>query len=284
MSTVNTVRVATWNLWWRFGEFEARGRAIEQVLDAAAPDIICLQEVWATRDEDGVETSQLAHLAERFGWQVVATEPVWWNGRAFQNAIAARWPLTRVIDAALPGADGRPGHRRMVMAEVHTPWGDWPVVSTHLDHRFDASALRSAQLAALVEQVAAQRHTLPEYDPMMALPVILGGDLNAVPDAEEIRRLTGRQPVPVPGWVFSDVWEQVGEGPGATWRRENPHVATSAWPDRRIDYLMVSWPRPRPVGNPVVAQLIGDQPVDIDGEQIWPSDHAGVLAELIVPG
>ena len=80
---------------------------------------------------------------------------------------------------------------------------------------------------------------------------------------------------------MSDAWEQVGEGPGWTWRRENPHVTDSAWPNRRLDYVLVSWPRPKPVGNSSIARLVGTEPVDVDGEPVWASDHAGVVVDLL---
>jgi hypothetical protein len=37
------------------------------------------------------------------------------------------------------------------------------------------------------------------------------------------------------------------------------------------------------VGNPISAQLIADQPVEIDGQLVWASDHAAIIAELQTP-
>jgi endonuclease/exonuclease/phosphatase family metal-dependent hydrolase len=116
------------------------------------------------------------------------------------------------------------------------------------------------------------------------LPVVVGGDLNAVPDSDEISMLTGRRPG-VPGVILSDVWEHVGPGgrfgaDGITWRADNPHTANSTWPNRRLDYLLVSWPRKKPVGNPVRTWLAGTESVG----GIHPSDHAAVVADLLTPG
>jgi endonuclease/exonuclease/phosphatase family metal-dependent hydrolase len=119
-------------------------------------------------------------------------------------------------------------------------------------------------------------------DPSNDLPLIVGADLNAVPDTDEIRLLTGRS-AGVPGIVFSDVWEQVGNGSGHTWRPENPYSTDSAWPNRRLDYLLVSWPRPKPVGNPTRAWNVATGPVDVDGELVWASDHCGVVADFVTP-
>ena len=165
----------------------------------------------------------------------------------------------------------------MIAAAVGSPWGRWPVASTHLDHRFDDSATRERQARRLLELAEQWRG-----DPTTDLPVVIGADLNAVADSDEVRLLTGRRDG-TGGIVMSDAWEQVGEGPGWTWRRENPHTTDSAWPNRRLDYVLVSWPRPKPVGNPSTARLVGTEPVDVDGEPVWASDHAGVVVDLVTP-
>jgi hypothetical protein len=79
------VRVATWNLWWRFGPWEQRREAIAAVLADARPDVCGLQEVWAGRGK------QLAALlAERLGMH---------------------WALDAVPGAPAPAAaPRRPGH------------------------------------------------------------------------------------------------------------------------------------------------------------------------------
>ena len=266
------LRVMTWNLWWRFGPWEQRHPAIVETIRHAAPDVVCLQEVWATEESD-----QLDVLGGALGMFTIRDDPVFHGGLAFGNAVMSRWPLERIGFVRLPNREGEPGHRSVVAASVDTPWGMWPVASAHLDHRFDASATRSLQMRRLMELGAAWRGN-HERD----LPLILGIDVNAVPDSDEVRMATGRRPG-VEGIVFSDSWEQVGQGPGHTWRRGNPYVADSAWPDRRIDYLLVSWPRPKPVGNPVRIERAGIAPVDVDGVPVVPSDHAALGGAFVVP-
>ena len=46
------VRIVTWNLWWRFGPWQARRPAILTALRGLAPDVVLLQEVWADADEN----------------------------------------------------------------------------------------------------------------------------------------------------------------------------------------------------------------------------------------
>lgn len=266
------MRVMTWNLWWRFGDWERRRFAIIETIRRVQPDVVCLQEVWATGSDD-----LAAVIARQLGYVATSSEPIGRRDVGFANAVLSRWPAELVTDEPLPDRDGRPGHRRVVVAAVSTPWGRWPVASTHLDHRFDDSATRQLQARHLLERMATWRG-----DPDADLPVVLGGDLNAVPDSDEIRLLTGRRDG-VAGVVMSDAWEQVGVGPGFTWRRDNPQCTSSAWPDRRIDYVMVSWPRPRPVGNPLDAVIEATTPIELDGEPVWASDHAALVVELAAP-
>jgi endonuclease/exonuclease/phosphatase family metal-dependent hydrolase len=56
------VRIVTWNLWWRLGEWTARADSIAYTLEELRPDLVCLQEVWQERDRN-----QGALLAERLG-------------------------------------------------------------------------------------------------------------------------------------------------------------------------------------------------------------------------
>lgn len=260
----------TWNLWWRFGPWEARQAAIAETIRRVDPDIVCLQEVWA--DESGDD--QAWRLGNALGLHHVVAPARFHSGLAFTNAVLARWSIADTAVEQLPGADGEPGHRLALLAEVTAPWGRIPVVSTHLEWRYDAGAIRVAQAVVLARFVAAHRG-----DPERDHPVVVGADLNAVPDSDEVRLLTGRSPAPAPGLVFQDVWEVAGDGAGFTWDRANPYLADATWPNRRLDYLLVSWPRPRPVGNPVRCWLAGTEPVD----GVQPSDHYAVVAEMVAP-
>jgi endonuclease/exonuclease/phosphatase family metal-dependent hydrolase len=266
------MRVMTWNLWWRFGPWEQRQRAIATVIAQQQPDIVFLQEVWSERDE-----SSAGRLAEHLGYHHALTDDPFADRRhdepGFHNAIISRWPLIDVASHPLPRADGQSGHRRALSAAIVDDGGlRWPLISTHLDHRFDESNVRQLQCEALLAVVDGIR-----ADPETTPPVVMGGDFNAPPDSDEMRMMTGRRAAPIKGLVLSDCWEHVGTGSGATWRGDNPYQSTTAWPNRRLDYLFVSWPRPKPLGNPVGAWLAGIDPVD----GVVPSDHASVVADLV---
>jgi endonuclease/exonuclease/phosphatase family metal-dependent hydrolase len=260
--------VATWNLWWHFGDDpEARLRGIEATLRELDADVICLQEVYG--DRGGADDAK--RLGDLLGRHSLRTAPDPDAGQSLGNALLSRWPISERDERPLPAADGTAGHRRALSAILAAPFGALPVISTHLAYRFDESLVRQQQaraLAALADELRS--------DPALSPPVVLCGDLNAVPDSDELRLLTGRSRVAVDGLVFNDCWPQVRDDPGHTWVRRNPHLGDSVWPERRLDYVLVSWPRPAPLGNPAQAFLIGDRPID----GLWPSDHLGVAVDL----
>jgi endonuclease/exonuclease/phosphatase family metal-dependent hydrolase len=242
-------------------------RGIQATLQGLDADVICLQEVYS--DHEGADDA--AHLGTLLGRHVVRTARPSGEEQSLGNALLSRWPIVSSGERPLPDATGRTGHRRALWAVLSSPFGRLPVISTHLAYRFDESLVRQQQVRALASLAADLRS-----DPVRSPPVLLCGDLNAVPDSDELRLLTGRSQAPVEGLVFNDCWPQVRDDPGHTWVRRNPHLSESLWPERRLDYVLVSWPRPAPLGNPARAFLVGDGPVD----GVWPSDHLGVAVDV----
>ena len=114
--------------------------------------------------------------------------------------------------------------------------------------------------------------------PARTYPPILCGDLNAAPDSDEIRMLTGRAAVPVEKLVFHDAWEVAGDAgdPGFTWSNDNPFAALDLEPSRRIDYVLVGWPKAGGRGHVAACEVVGTDAVG----GVVPSDHYGVLATL----
>lgn len=49
---------------------------------------------------------------------------------------------------------------------------------------------------------------------------------------------------------------------GHTWSSDNEYLAEASWPNRRLDYVLVSWPRPDGFGTPTACWLAGTEPVD----------------------
>lgn len=262
-----SLRILTWNLWWTFGPWEERQQAIRAVLRTESPDVVCLQETIAGSD-------QVEDLAGHLGchWALSSIESRPHQGMA--NAILSRWPILTSRSVVLPSGEGRPSVRTVLVCQLDTPWGRWPVATTHLEHSFDASSVRLEQVDVVADVVREERAACDGE-----LPVLIGGDFNAVPDSDEIRRMTGRSAVRHPHLVFADVWELRGSGPGHTWSSANPYLHDANWPNRRIDYLFVTWPRPKPAGHPIAVWLAGTEPVN----GVMPSDHFAVVADLRVP-
>jgi endonuclease/exonuclease/phosphatase family metal-dependent hydrolase len=264
-----TWRVATWNLWGHFGdEPEGRLQRIEATLRGLDADVVALQEVYS----DQAAGDDAVRLGEGLGYHLVRLLPDPDRATAMiGNALLSRWPVVEQGGQPLPNLLGTPGHRQGLWAVLAAPFGRLPVIATHLAYRFDESAVRQQQVRALLA-LADRLRSDKAGDP----PVILCGDLNAVPDSDELRLLTGRSEAPVPGLVFNDCWPQVRPDAGHTWVRRNPYLRNSVWPERRLDYVLVSWPRPAPLGNPVEAFLVGDGPID----GLWASDHLGVAVDF----
>jgi endonuclease/exonuclease/phosphatase family metal-dependent hydrolase len=260
------VRIATWNLWWRFGPWEARQPAIAETLRRLDADIVCLQEVW----DDGT-ANQAAILAAGLGYAHCYASRLTIDGVRFGNAVLSRWPIEGREALELPAPPDQDELRVCLRADVAAPFGPMQVFTTHLNWRFDHSAVRQEQVRAICRFVDAS--------PARSFPAVLCGDLNAAPDSDEIRMLTGRAAVPVPGLVFHDAWEvaHAEDGqPGFSWSNANPHAMRDLEPSRRIDYVLAGWPKVGGAGHVVHAHLVGTEAV---GDMV-PSDHYGVVATL----
>jgi endonuclease/exonuclease/phosphatase family metal-dependent hydrolase len=269
--TSTRVRIATWNIWGRYGPWEARAPAIEATLRSIDPDICALQEVW--EDDTRSQAQEIADALAHAGHVFAANLEV--DGARSGNAVVSRWPIRRYEVHQLPRTAGEArddeGEERLVVfAEIDGPRGPIQVYCAHLSWRDDHSAVRQAQVAEICTLVRANRPR--------TFPPVLCGDLNAEPDSDEIRMLTGLAAVPVPGVVFRDAWVAAGHdrGRGTTCANDNPFVAPLLGRDVRIDYVMVGQPRLGGVGHVLDTRVAGNAAVG----DVWPSDHFAVVAEL----
>ncbi|GAA4662557.1 endonuclease/exonuclease/phosphatase family protein [Kineococcus glutinatus] len=284
----DALRVLTWNVWWRFGDWRRRREALLRVLAAAGPDVCGLQEVWATPDEGLADW-----LAERLGMVALfapSPAPGRWQRRlgalgdasagglpepgriAFGNAVLSRFPVLSHDVTHLP--DGpHPEGRTALHALLDTPGGPLPFTTTHLNSAPAESAVRVRQVRALVPEVVRRARAVPG-----ARRPVLTGDFNAEATSDELRLVCGHQTAPVvEGVVLVDAWRFADEGVrGHTWDRRNPHVAAVHQPSARIDYVLVGLPEFSGRGAVLGVHRVGAEPVG----GVWPSDHAAVLADL----
>jgi endonuclease/exonuclease/phosphatase family metal-dependent hydrolase len=217
---------------------------IARVIEDSGADVAALQEVdrhWSARS---AFADQTAELSQRLGMQGVYganldLEPLEAGQprRQYGTAILSRFPIKAWHNTLLP----RPNNgeqRGLLEAVVNVRGVRVRVANTHLQHN---SALeRTAQAQRIAELLA----PAPE-------PVVLVGDLNAVPEAPELAPLLG---------TFADAWTRAGDGPG--------HTIPVEAPDRRIDYVLTS-PSIAARSAEVIATTA--------------SDHLPVVAELAVP-
>lgn len=146
---------------------------IATVIRGCEADIVFLQEVDDRTDRTGgvdqtAELSRLTGLQGEFGRQID------YQGGRYGQAILSRTPLTHPRVHVLPG---HPDRETRIAFSAQTQIGErlLVVVGTHLHHRDPAERLAQAEALA----------TLDLGDG----PMILGGDLNAVPESEPLTTL-----------------------------------------------------------------------------------------------
>ncbi len=263
----------TWNLWWRFGDWERREQRIARVVEETSPDIVGLQEVWATADENQAERLS-KELGLNWAW-APSPAPEHFQRRISDtrmqvgNAILSRWPIVSRVSCDLPSSSADEGRTALVTV-IDALSSPIAFVTTQLAATLGASALRCEQVRALIG------HIIDEV-PETAM-LVLTGDFNAEPDSDEIRLLGGHKTAPVvSGLIFVDAWRYAEPDRRQwTWDRRNPAVLASGEPNARIDYIFVGHRPSTPALYVRSARLAGDVP----SHGVWPSDHAAVVADL----
>ncbi|MFF5586549.1 endonuclease/exonuclease/phosphatase family protein [Streptomyces hygroscopicus] len=240
------LRVATFNI--HHGASPADVLDLERVarvIEAMEADVVGLQEVDRYWRRSGF-VDQPGWLGERLGMQHafganldLAPEEPGRPRRQYGTAVLSRRPILSWSNTRLPLF---PGHeqRGLLRATLELRGTRVTFAVTHLQH--DDNREREQQSARIVELLGSS----PER-------TVLVGDLNAVPEAPEIRTLTG---------VLDDAWPRVGTGDGFTYDAVTPHA--------RLDYLLAS----RDI-RPLTAQLRTADPAA--------SDHLPVVSDLQVP-
>ena len=259
-----TVRLASWNVWSRFGPWEAREPVLLDALRAVEADIICLQESWKVPDEN---------QADRFATKLGLDHAVQYGEQEYLGiisglAVLSRWPIEHSTSLQIDAAGKDESGAGATFARVQGPRGPIDVVSLILDWRLDLSHVRRRQLTDILQWTRdlGDRGT----------PLVVCGDFNATPDSDELRAMVGLGPVHVPNMVFYDAVTMRAEGDKTTWSERNPFAAIGMYPDKQLDHIFSHWPKAHGAGHPVSAAIIGDEPVD----GVYGSDHFGVTAEL----
>jgi endonuclease/exonuclease/phosphatase family metal-dependent hydrolase len=240
------LRVMSYNIRSGNGNLDGTAAAIR----ASDPDIVALQEVdvhWAERShfaDQALGLSQRLGMEVRFAriYQLRAagdTQPP----REFGVALLSKHPVVHWSNDSLTRLstqDSSPVAARMpglLEATIGVRGALVRVLNTHLDYRSDPS-VRVAQVSEILNYLGAS-----------STPTIVCGDMNATPDAPELRPLLLR---------LHDAWVRDGE-PGYTYPAEKP--------TKRIDYVLVS--RDFVVRSTAVPETLA-------------SDHRPVVADLVL--
>jgi endonuclease/exonuclease/phosphatase family metal-dependent hydrolase len=272
----SSLRVLTLNCWNVSSPFEERMALIREGIERLQPDLIGLQEIIVRRD--GFHQGE--RILEGLGYEMLYGAAARWTetasllphhaeGDAFGNLIASRHPIVDSHLRELPGVET--GERRSALAaRVQTPHGVVPFITTHLNWKLHHGWVRERQALALADLA-------DEWSAGLDLPPVVVGDMNADPDATEIRFLTGLTSLDGRSTCLHDAWRFAGDGtPGYTWDNRNPYAHYSFEPNRRIDYIFVGPADGHGRGWIRSASLALSEP----SQGVYPSDHFGVVAEV----
>lgn len=269
---VDSLRIATLNIWNRSGPWEERRALIRRGIEGLAPDVMGLQEVLQLVLPDDSTTDQAQQIVEGLGWSVAfGRGHELGHGLWFGNALVTPHPILSREVHELPGTERSDQQRCVLHVVVDAPVGPLHCFVTHLNWKLHEGAIRQRQvrfIADLIARLAPLREA--------PYPPILMGDLNAEPQSDEIRFLSGYTSIDDETVYLADAFRHAGEGDGATFDPRNPYAASIHLPPRRIDYVFVRGPDAEGRGKPLSAKVVFDEP---DGE-VWPSDHFGVMADL----
>ncbi|MBK8255217.1 MAG: endonuclease/exonuclease/phosphatase family protein [Polyangiaceae bacterium] len=259
--------MVTLNIWNRLGPWEERLAVIRKGIQELSPDIVGLQEVIELPD-----STQAKMIADGLGYETaygMATS--YGGGVTMGNAVLSRWPVVSERVFRLPNG-GTDEHRSILFTEIDSPFGKLPFFVTHLNWKLHESVVREEQ----VQEVAA---VVKAHAPVEGLPPILVGDLNAQPEASEIRFLKGLQSLGQKSTYFADCFEQAGYGPGVTFDgTRNLFAEQYHEHPRRIDYILVRGPDTKARGKPLTSRVV----FDIPDNGVFASDHFGVMAEISI--
>lgn len=275
--STRTLRVLTLNVWNRSGPWAARAALIRRGITELSPDVIGLQEILELdgRASGGTVLNQADEIADGLGYAVAhGAASELGPGFTMGNAILSRHPIRGAQTFVLPGEAETQEARSCVHAVIELSSGRLPVFVTHLNWKLHQGNVRIRQVQHIVERIT-RLHPIGGAD----LPPVLMGDLNAEPESDEIRYLTGRATIDGRSVYFADAWIYGATGPGYTFDRRNPYAAVAHEPSRRLDYVFVRGPDAKLRGEPLEARLVLNAP---DEHGVWPSDHFGVLVDIAI--
>lgn len=173
---VVTVKVMSYNIWsTRLGQglTEEMIQNLAEVIKRADPDVIALQEVDKHTQRNPMNVAK--RLSELTGMEYFFAKAMDYQGGEYGEAILSKLPIKdpKVYNlGTTPALPGEP--RAIAQVLVEKEGKEFYFLGTHFDHLpNDANRIYQAEETVKIIQ---------ELDK----PVILGGDLNAVPESETV--------------------------------------------------------------------------------------------------
>ena len=275
---MNSLRVATLNLWQRYGDWAARREVLIDIFRTIKPHVVGFAESIATEDYD--QTRDL--LGPEF--DVRTSHKRTSDGMGI--SIASRCPIGEVQEVDLqvsPRTVGFPCATLIARIIAPEPFGEFLFVNhfpnwqLHLEYERELQSIVAAQI---IEKRAIEADQ----------QVVMVGDFDADPTAASIRFWSGRQSLGNISVCYRDAWESThGTDPGPTFTPSNPLVREQVvrgtkpfrdWPFQRVDYVFV---RLGAHGGRAFDILNCERILHEQQNGTWASDHFGLVADLAMP-
>ena len=240
------LEVVTLNLYHDKDDWPKRRVQIAEKLKALQPDVIALQEVL----QNETLANQAEWLAQQLGyqWYFISTDPVGKPLR-YGNALLTRHPILARRQTFLEPLDDS---RTAGMLRIDLDGRTVNVYATHLHWTDEGGAIRSQQMAGLLQFMAATSEGIPS---------VVAGDFNAAADAPELAGLRDQ---------FVDAYgSQHAEVDAAA----SSTLNLKFFAPKRIDHVFFQ----RGAFLPMASEIIFNQ---ADAQGTWASDHFGLFVTL----
>ena len=276
--TLGHFRVATLNLWQRYGDWPARREILADAFRKLKPDVVGFAESIKTEDYD--QTTDLLGSDSHVLHSRIRTP------EGMGISIASRWPVRLVQEVDLnvsPRTLGFPGATLISEIAAPKPIGSFLFANHFPNFQLDLEyerELQSIVAARILEERAAEGN----------LQVVMVGDLGADPSSASVRFWCGRQSLGSMSVCYRDAWESThDQDPGPTFTPEHPLVRDQIvkgtrpfrdWPFRRIDYIFLRFG----AHGGRAFDFVNCERILYEAQnETWASDHFGLVADLRVP-
>jgi endonuclease/exonuclease/phosphatase family metal-dependent hydrolase len=243
---IQRLRVATYNVWFDAFEFSRRCAAVLRILEEQAADIIALEEVTQPFLDVLLRTPWVQQHYRLSRDHVDPTQ-------RYDVVMLSRLPA-RFVAHTLTSIMGRKLHT----LEIDTTEGLLAVAGIHLESMRDMTPTRLTQIDECLPRFARAR------------TAIWLGDFNAAPETEEDVRILRH---------FADTWASLKSAPGYTRDTTQNSMLARIKDDRhqRIDRIFLR----SDCLVPKDIEMLGTRPLEGTQGRVFPSDHFGLVAELV---